>query len=180
MSSKNDSLSGRMFGFRTYAPGAGAMSVKQPVSAAVVTGRQALVEPVDVLADGVLLPEDPADAAQPPVIRRARTQFLAVVGGRVGFPPICARRIAFARGAGIVRRTDALIVVRIDAAGVIRIVALLVDVADHVAARIHEFDVADVAVDGQCRVFEPILVVRRVLELHGRGPAAPLPPSFSA
>src|ERR1700688_1769485 len=36
-------------------------------------GRQALVVPVDILADGVVFPEDPADAAQPPVVRGAQT-----------------------------------------------------------------------------------------------------------
>ena len=141
--------------------------------------RHRPVQPLGVVVDVVLFPVDTADAAQPPVIRRARAKLLAVVSVFLGLLPYGARRVAggiritgpdwvsvLVRGRrpGI-GETGALIIVAVDAARVVGVVLLLRRYcAPGSCAAYTSLIVADLAVDGQRGVLELVLVVGGVVQ----------------
>src|SRR4029077_4289661 len=85
---------------------------------------------------------------------------LEIMPGRAGRETLRSRRI---------RRSwiYALIVVHETGAGVVRVVLNLLDVANEIDARIEETKGTDTAVNGECGILEPILVVGGVIQLGG-------------
>src|SRR6202044_2544502 len=91
------------------------------------TGR-GLEFPIGIFIYLVVLPEEPHDAAQSPLVRRAQPQLLAVVSVLFHIMPSGTRRVTLTGFAGL-RRRGALVIVGIEAAGIVRIVLDLLDVA---------------------------------------------------
>ena len=125
--------------------------------------RYGLVLPTGAVEEFVVLVVRADDAAQAPLIRRAQTNFVLHMLIALGRSPRSARREAGRRervGGG--SRAVALIVVRIMATRVVRVVADLVDVTHEVAAGVDRPYGTELAVDRPRRVLELILVESRI------------------
>ena len=125
--------------------------------------------PAREVIEDVVLVEGPDDATQTPVVRRAEAQLVLDMLVAFDRPPIARRRVALRVGDRVVTAAPgaiALVVVRIHAARVVRVVTRLLDVAGEIAAGVHRLDVAELAVDGPRGALEAVLVVGRVEERH--------------
>jgi hypothetical protein len=157
-------------GLTTLAPGAVPILLKQPEFPAVPPapfGRargHGLVVPTGLVVKLVVFPVGADDRTQTPIVRRADPELVLLMLVFFHRVPVSAGREA----GGLQRRVPAgtravaLIVVGVHAAGVVGVVADLIDIAHQIAAGVHGFQLAELAVDRPRRAFELILVVRRI------------------
>src|SRR5580693_6526399 len=125
-----------------------------------VTGRNSLIVEVHVVIQLELFQETANDEAEPPSVGRVYAQFVGQVGVFDGILPVGYRRIAGRLATTkTIGAASALIIDAVRRAGVIGIVHLLRDVADHIAAGIDDLEAVDLAVHRPGGVLELILVV---------------------
>src|SRR5262249_12694192 len=103
--------------------------------AVVGAGRHGLVEPARLVIEDVLFPERAENAADAPLIRGTQAQLVLLVNVALAGVPGCARREAPGGQGSDVTGTGpvTLVIVGVDAARVVGVVADLVDVAHQVA-----------------------------------------------
>ena len=93
---------------------------------------------------------------------------MALMRSAHGAVPSRTRRIALGvrvePGDGIFRAGHALIIVGVEAAGIVRIILALFDITHQVTTGVHGLERTEAPVDSQRRVFELILVIRRIEE----------------
>src|ERR1700748_1951723 len=129
--------------------------VREAAAVASGTGRivrgargNGLVVPATLVEEVVVFPEGAGNRAQAPVIRCAEAQFVLLVGVAFVLEPGGAGREARRFEVRIADwRPETLVVVRVHAARVVRIVADLLDVADEVTAGVDGLHRTDFAVE---------------------------------
>src|ERR1700676_950335 len=138
-----------------------AVVARRPRSAIRGTRRDGLVVPAGLVIQSVVFPKGAGDCAQTPLVRRAQTKFVLLVGVALDRVPGGFRREAGRRERAVVARsrTVALVVIRIHAACVIRVVAGLLDLAHEVTAGIDGLQISELAVHRQRGALESVLVV---------------------
>src|ERR1019366_8765552 len=143
-------------GSRTYVREAAGIARRARCAVRGTRGN-GLVHPAGLVVQLVGLPIRAGDGPQPPVVRRAHAEFVLLVlvllhrvprGARreaswlkVRVPEALVQALERARS-----RAEALVVIGVDAARVIRVVADLIDIAHEVAAGVDGLQVAELAV----------------------------------